>query len=164
MKKLILLLFCVIGFSFSNAQTAQKQIDQLMTDWHLAAAKADFNAYFGKLNEKSIYMGTDATERWTKTQFAAFAKPYFDRKKAWDFHAIDRHIDISKDGKTAWIDEILDTKNMSLCRGSAVLIKENGKWSIVQYVLSMAVPNSIANQVTKQKTEEELKQKETFQK
>ena len=163
MKKLTFLLAFMLCFSIAKAQKAEQQIDKLMTSWHQAAAKADFNGYFGLLHDKSIYMGTDATERWTKSEFINFAKPYFDRGKAWDFTAVDRHISFSKDGNTAWVDEILDTKNMSLCRGSGVLIKDNGKWQIVQYVLSMTVPNDLANDVTKQKTPDEVRVLKDFQ-
>ena len=52
---------------------------------------------------------------------------------------------------------------MSLCRGSGVLIKDNGKWQIVQYVLSMTVPNDLANDVTKLKTPDEAKVLKDFQ-
>lgn len=163
MKKLAFLLAFMLCFSIAKAQKAEEQIEKLMTSWHQAAAKADFDGYFGLLHENSIYMGTDATERWTKSEFINFAKPYFDRGKAWNFTAVDRHICFSKDGNTAWIDEILDTKNMSLCRGSGVLIKDNGKWQIIQYVLSMTVPNDLANDVTKQKTSDEIKVLTDFQ-
>lgn len=137
-----------------SAQNKVKAIDQLMTQWHEAAAKADFNSYFGTLHENSFYMGTDATERWNKKDFAAFSKPYFDRKKAWNFTAIKRNINISKDGKTAWIDELLDTQ-MKICRGSGVMVFENGRWQIIQYVLSMTIPNDISYDVTKMKSSEE---------
>ena len=157
-KYFALFLFCFSIFAI-KAQKNNAIIDKLMTDWHQAAATANFNAYFGVLHENSIYMGTDATERWTKKEFISFAKPFFDRKKAWDFKAIDRHINVSKDGKTAWIDEVLNTTNMSLCRGSGVLILENGKWKIMQYVLSVTIPNEISNEVTKMKTEAEKKVK-----
>jgi hypothetical protein len=33
----------------------------------------------------AIFIGTDATENWNKMQFQAFAKPFFDRGKAWSF-------------------------------------------------------------------------------
>lgn len=159
MKKYFAFLLLCFSLFALKAQKNNVVIDKLITDWHHAAAVADFDAYFGALHEKSIYMGTDATERWTKKEFIAFAKPFFDRKKAWNFQAIDRHITLSKDGKTAWIDEILSTTNMSLCRGSGVLILENGKWKIMQYVLSMTIPNEISNEVTKMKTEVEKKVK-----
>ncbi len=162
MKKFFSLFIFSLTLLFVSAQKNATAIDQLMTKWHHAAAVADFNTYFGLLHEKSVFMGTDATERWSKTEFISFAKPFFDKKRAWDFTAIDRHINFSQDGKMAWIDEILDTKNMSLCRGSGVLILENRKWKIMQYVLSMTIPNALANDVTKMKTEDEKSVIEQF--
>jgi hypothetical protein len=34
------------------------------------------------------FIGTDATENWNKTQFQAFAKPFFDRGKAWNLRQL----------------------------------------------------------------------------
>ncbi len=151
MKRGFLLAF-LLFFSFAVAQQ-EKAIDQLMTDWHRAAAVADFDGYFNPMHEKAIYMGTDATERWTKNEFISFAKPFFDRSKrksAWDFKALERHVVISKDGKTAWIDELLEG-HMKICRGSGVLVKEKGTWKIMQYVLSMTIPNDSTREVVRLK-------------
>jgi hypothetical protein len=46
----------------------------------------------------------------TGMQFQAFAKPFFDRGKAWSFKAIERHIYVDKSGKMAWFDELLSTQ------------------------------------------------------
>jgi hypothetical protein len=73
-------------------------------------------------------------------QFQAFAKPFFDRGKAWSFKAIERHIYVDKSGKMAWFDELLSTQ-MKICRGSGVLVKIGNDWKIKHYVLSMTVPN-----------------------
>jgi hypothetical protein len=51
-----------------------------------------------------------------------------------------------------WFDELLDTQ-MKLCRGSGVSMKVNNEWKILQYVLSIAVPNSLTKQLTVLKTE-----------
>jgi hypothetical protein len=37
-----------------------------------------------------FFIGTDATENWNKMQFQAFAKPFFDRGKVWNFTAVER--------------------------------------------------------------------------
>ena len=76
-----------------------------------------------------------------------WAKPYFDKGKAWNFTSLKRNITFSADGKYAWFDELLDTQ-MKICRGSGVLEKIGGKWKIRQYVLSMTVPNDVNDQVT----------------
>lgn len=129
-----------------NPETEKKAINTLLNDWHLAAAKADYNGYFGKIAEDGIYIGTDATENWDKKAFIAFSKPYFDKGKAWDFKALERNIYFSKDGKTAWFDELLDTW-MKVCRGSGVLEKQGKEWKIKHYVLSMTVPNDAIKEV-----------------
>ncbi|QCX54216.1 nuclear transport factor 2 family protein [Elizabethkingia sp. JS20170427COW] len=151
MRKQIILMLCFISFIGFKAQKNETQIDKLLTEWHLAASRSDFNAYFHAFTKDAVYIGTDAKERWTKGQFASFSKPYFDRGKAWNFKTIERHISIAKDKKTAWFDEILDTPNMGICRGSGVLVKEKNGWKISHYVLSMIIPNDIANTVTEQK-------------
>jgi len=147
MKKLLLLL--VLTTQFTVAQDKQT-INTLLNNWHKAAAEANFENYFNTLHDDSIYIGTDATENWTKPQFIAFAKPYFDKGRAWSFTALERNIYISKDGKTAWFDELLNTQ-MKICRGSGVLIKVKKQWKIKHYVLSMTIPNDNTNEVVKTK-------------
>src|SRR5687768_17001483 len=98
-----------------NIADETNTINTLLDNWHIAAAKGDYNGYFGKIDNDGIYIGTDATENWGKKAFEAFSKPYFDKGKAWDFKAMERHVYFSKDGKTAWFDELLDTW-MKVCR------------------------------------------------
>ena len=129
-----------------NTKDETATINTLLNNWHAAAGKADYNAYFDKIAADGHYMGTDATENWSKEQFSAFAKPYFDKGKAWNFKALERHVFFDKDGKTAWFDELLDTQ-MKICRGSGVLEKEGKIWKIKHYVLSMTVPNEVLKEV-----------------
>ena len=132
-------------------------INTLLDSWHTAAARADYDGYFGKISDKGRFIGTDATENWDKAAFSAFSKPFFDKGKAWDFKTLERNIYFSKDGKTAWFDELLDTW-MKVCRGSGVLEKEGKEWKIKHYVLSMTVPNDVTQQVLplKAKIEDKL--------
>ena len=69
----------------SNNSSSYDEIDKVMNNWHLAATEANYNNYFSKMDSLSIFIGTDATENWTKVEFEAFCKPYFDKGKAWDF-------------------------------------------------------------------------------
>lgn len=151
---LTLLLFALLLPFYMTAQNSNDAVSKLINDWHKAAAEADFNGYFSKMHRNAVYMGTDATERWNKTDFMSYSKPYFDKGKAWDFKTLKRNITFSKDKKTAWIDELLDTQ-MKICRGSGVLIYEKKQWKIIQYVLSMTVPNDKTPEVIKLKKEEE---------
>lgn len=133
-----------------NTNTSKNEINLILDNWHKAAAEANFANYFTAMTEESIFIGTDALEHWNKKEFMAYAKPHFDKGKAWSFTSLQRNIYFSKDGKTAWFDELLSTQ-MKLCRGSGVLTQENGIWKIEQYVLSMTVPNEVAAEVIKNK-------------
>ena len=154
MKKLFLFLSALsIGTTLliPNDTTVNKEketavINQLLDDWHKAAANADYNGYFGKIANDGRYIGTDASENWDKKAFETFSKPYFDKGRAWDFKPVERNIYFSKNGKVAWFDELLDTW-MKGCRGSGVLEKEGKEWKIKHYVLSMTVPNEVTQEV-----------------
>ena len=151
MKKVILLtasILSFIGFSQKKDNKTHQKIEIILDNWHKAADEANFDYYFNVMHEESIFIGTDATENWNKQEFIAFAKPYFDKGKAWSFKAIERNIYFSEDKKTAWFDELLDTQ-MKICRGSGVLVLEKGLWKIKHYVLSMTVPNDNVNDVVK---------------
>ena len=126
--------------SIESNKEIKENINVLMNNWHKAATDADYEGYFGKMDSISVFIGTDATENWTKKQFESFSKPYFDKGKAWDFKTLERNIYISKTRNFVWFDELLDTW-MGTCRGSGVLEKENNSWKIKHYVLSVEIPN-----------------------
>lgn len=123
-----------------------QQVTTVLDAWHEAAAKAEFDNYFQYLADDAIFIGTDATENWNKKDFMAYAKPHFDKGKAWKFKAMERHIFFDPTGKTAWFDELLNTQ-MKICRGSGVLTKQGNSWKIQHYVLSMTIPNSKSDTV-----------------
>ncbi|MGL2962774.1 nuclear transport factor 2 family protein [Flavobacterium sp. RSB2_4_14] len=150
MKKIIVLvLFTAFITTITSAQDkAEEQINATLNSWHKAAAEANFNNYFDALTEDAIFIGTDATENWNKKEFQAYAKPHFDKGKAWSFTVLERHIYFSKEKKLAWFDELLNTQ-MKICRGSGVLVLIDGKWKIKQYVLSMTIPNENVDDVVK---------------
>ncbi|WP_313805531.1 nuclear transport factor 2 family protein [Flavobacterium sp.] len=154
MKKIFSIL--IVTFLFSCASSAQKQatekqaINTVLDNWHKAAAEGNFDNYFNAMSDESIFIGTDATENWNKKQFQDFAKPYFDKGKAWDFKPLQRNIYFSKDGKTAWFNELLDTW-MKICQGSGVMVKEGKEWKIKHYVLSVTIPNDNVDEVIKVK-------------
>ncbi len=140
----------------SNAATQtdttkdKNRINAMLDSFNVAAAKADYTAYFNFYADDAIFTGTDATERWNKKEFMTWAKPYFDKGRTWNFTSLERHIYFDKTGNLAWFDELLNTQ-MKLCRGSGVLVKEGNSWKIQQYILSTTVPNELLNQVIKLK-------------
>jgi ketosteroid isomerase-like protein len=134
---------------------AEKQnINNLLDSFNLAAANADFDLYFSYYADDAVFIGTDATENWCKDSFMVWAKPFFDRGRAWDFKAIERTVYFDESGSVAWFDELLDTQ-MKICRGSGVLVKIGDNWKIKQYVLSMTIPNSKTDEVVELKSSEE---------
>jgi hypothetical protein len=158
MKALFLSLAVLALVSFDSLQYKEsdekQEINTTLDAWHKAAAEANAKVYFGMMTDDAIYIGTDATENWDLKAFKTFAKPYFDRGKAWNFKALERHIYFDKLGKLAWFDELLNTQ-MKICRGSGVLVKIGKEWKIKNYVLSMTIPNEKTNEVVKIKGEME---------
>ena len=124
----------------SKTNTESEEINTLLENWHLAASHADLDADFSVFADNAIYIGTDASERWTKPEFFSFCEPHFKKGKAWDFKAYDRQIYFSEDGKTAWFDELLNTW-MGVCRASGVLIYKDNSWKLSHYQLSVTVKN-----------------------
>lgn len=150
MKKIIALLFLL--FSLNTAAQEKFKIDKVLTQWHQAAADANFDKYFSLMSKDGVFIGTDATENWQNDDFREFSKPYFDRGQAWNFTTLERNIYNEENNKTAWFDELLDTQ-MGICRGSGVLQKTEDGWKITHYVLSVTVPNENVEEVTQLKKE-----------
>jgi ketosteroid isomerase-like protein len=154
MKKIlaVLIVLTLSGCkSMMDETTSKANINATLDAWHKAAAEANYGNYFGMMTDDAIFIGTDATENWNKKDFQAFAKPYFDKGKAWNFTSLERHIFFDKTGETAWFDELLNTQ-MKICRGSGVMVRLGNEWKIKQYVLSMTIPNNNSNEVVKIKT------------
>ncbi|WP_431472576.1 nuclear transport factor 2 family protein [Nonlabens sp. SCSIO 43208] len=146
------ILYFVLGLVMTSCATiknvSNKQVNQVLDDWHNAAARADYETYFSLMTQNAVFIGTDATENWSRTEFEAFSKPYFDHGKAWSFTPLERNI-YTKNGIT-YFDELLETQ-MGICRGSGVLFVENNQLKIAHYVLSIAVPNENVKSLTQLK-------------
>ena len=143
-----LVLSCVLAGPLA-AQTAPQSgetaaVAGVLDAFHTAASRADEKAYFGLLAPNAVFLGTDATERWDKAAFLAFARPHFSQGKGWTFTPRDRHIDLSRDGRVAWFDELLDSATYGECRGTGVLEKTDDGWKITQYHLTIPMPNDLA--------------------
>lgn len=144
MHKSILIIGLILTFTFYSCETdnapKETEVVSFIDSWHLEATNAKLEPYFDMMSEDVIYIGTDAGERWTKSEFYQFCEPYFSKGKAWDFKGYDRQIYFSKDGKTIWFDELLETW-MGVCRGSGVIVNINEKLKISHYHLSVTIKN-----------------------
>lgn len=151
---MVLIILCVSCSKKTDQSHAEikDRIDNVITQWHLSAANADYEAYFGAMDSAAVFIGTDITENWTKADFEIMCKPYFDNGSVWDFEALERNIYLSASKDFAWFDESLNTW-MGLCRGSGVISKVDDEWKIQHYVLSVAISNEIVRQVIELKYE-----------
>jgi len=160
MKKIILISLILMSQACSLKKTTvqttsnEPSINQLLDQWHKDVATFNFDAYFDKMTTDAVFVGTDASEVWSKSNFMTFCKPYFDKKQTWNFKPLDRNVYFDSTNKTAWFDETLDTW-MGVCRGSGVLVKIDAEWKIQHYVLSVAVPNADIKAVIKAKQKQD---------
>lgn len=156
---LCLLVAGVVSGQSSDGIFASGAIGAVLDGFHAAAAAADEEKYFSYFTPDAVFLGTDATERWTRDEFRKWARPYFAKGKAWSFKSVSRWITFSIDRNLAWFDEALDTPNMGPCRGSGVLVRSGDTWKIAQYNLSIPIPNDLADEFTKRIAEDAKKKK-----
>jgi len=123
-------------------------VARVLDDFHDAAAKADEARYFGHFAPEGVFLGTDATERWTVEEFRAYARPYFSQGRGWTYTVRTREVDVLPgDGSVAFFDEILWNEKWGVCRGSGVARIVEGEWKICQYNLSVPIPNDLLPEV-----------------
>jgi hypothetical protein len=136
-------------YLLAAAESPETRVSAVLDSWHAAAATAREEKYFAFFTANAVFLGTDATERWTRDEFRRYAHPHFAKGKAWSFRSVSRHVSFSADGSVAWFDEVLDTPNLGPSRGSGVLVRENGQWRIAQYNLSVPIPNDLMDEFKK---------------
>jgi hypothetical protein len=149
MKRLFAALLLSIAAASAVAQSDaefRKQVNAFVDRWHDDAANTRPD-YFDKIAPQGVYIGTDKSEVWTRDQFKAWAKPYWDKKKAWSFTAQKRNVYFSPDKKYVWFDEQLNTQ-MGTCQASGVLRNTGKGFLIEHYQLSLAVPNGLLDSIT----------------
>ena len=131
----------------------EARVEAILDALHRAASEADEETYFSLFTDDAIFLGTDATERWTIEEFRTFALPYFERESAWTYTPRERNVTVfpspgAKRNDIAMFDEILDQKKYGTCRGSGLLRQIDGKWRIAQYHLTIPIPNEITSPIT----------------
>jgi ketosteroid isomerase-like protein len=117
-------------------------VDRVLSDLHRLASEGDFDAYFELLTDDAVFLGTDATERWSVEEFRSYAAP----TTGWTYHTTERHVFVAADGQTAWFDERLDNERYGDTRGTGVLVKADAGWKIAQYHLTIPMPNALAGE------------------
>lgn len=139
----LLLTACASGEVASDPSGVSAVLDR----FHQAAASADEEVYFALIAPDGVFIGTDATERWPKEAFRAYAHPHFAAGRGWTFVPRDRKIAFAADRRAAWFDEMLDSASYGECRGTGVLQFHDGRWLIEQYHLTIPIPNALAKEL-----------------
>ncbi|BBM87569.1 nuclear transport factor 2 family protein [Candidatus Uabimicrobium amorphum] len=146
MKFILIFYLFFAPILFAN-EDLKNDLHTFLDAWHHAAAVADEKKFFGSMDKDSIYIGTDATERWSKDVFQKWCQFAFARKSAWTFIPLERKLYFSESSKIVWFDETLDTW-MGICRGSGVLERKNDRWKIKHYHLAVTIPNELITEFT----------------
>lgn len=143
-------LISIVGLTMlanTSLGSPSTEVTKILDQLHTAASKADGKTYFDLFAPNGVFIGTDATERWTVAEFKAYANPYFAKGQGWTYKPTKRSIDLDPSGTVAWFDEILENESYGTCRGSGVLYKIDGQWRIAQYHLTIPIPNPLAKTV-----------------
>ena len=150
---LLLLLGLSLSAQTNESATDRVAINALLDGLHRDAAQAQFASYFNRYTDDAVFLGTDKSERWTLSEFKAYAQPVFAEGRGWTYHVIERHWEGS--GATRWFDEVLHNDKLGHCRGTGVVVRTPAGWRIAHYALTMLIPNSIAAEVGRQTQEVE---------
>lgn len=126
---------------------ASTRIGRVLDAFHLAAAEADEERYFGFFTADAMFLGSDREEHWTAAEFRAWSKPHFESGRGWAFESKERRIAVTGDGRTAWFEERLDSKGHGEWRGTGVLRLIEGEWKVAQYNLTVPIPNDMLHDV-----------------
>lgn len=130
------------GFAVEDLRSAER-VEGVLDRLHAAASAADGPAYWACFAPNAVFLGTDASERWTLEAFKAYAEPLFAKGRGWKYVKTRRTVTI-QDERTAWFDELLENAKYGTCRGSGVVVRGgDGVWRIAQYNLSVPVPNDL---------------------
>lgn len=120
-----------------------ERVNAALDAFHAAAASADFDDYFGLMTPDAVFIGTDPAERWTRAEFEAYARPFFQAGQGWTYTPIARRVEFAPVPVVAWFDEDLRSEKYGLCRGTGVLLRQNGEWRIAHYALTKPIPNDL---------------------
>lgn len=122
-------------------------INGVLTSWHVAADQGLYEFYFDQMTDDAVFLGTDASERWTKDEFMSYAREPFSDGNGWTYTQVESHIAFNDARDTAWADEILENEKYGTLRGTSVLRKVNDRWKIAHYSLTFLVPNGKAGRI-----------------
>ena len=129
MKALNLTIFtwlCVVsGSAFTESadvlptdrSMAIESVATVLDKFHGAAAAGDWSTYFDLMSDDAVFIGSDVSERWSKSAFQTYAG----KTDGWIYTLKTRNINLTPSGDSAWFDEILISKNYGTSRGTGII-------------------------------------------
>jgi len=147
--KLLTAVTLLIGATSVSASEGKQlsQAEALLDSLHQSAAEANWNRYFSLYLPDAIFIGTDATEHWTMSEFEGYARP----TDGWEYTLRERTLvplTTLNGDKVLVFDELLDSASYGVSRGTGTLLLTSSGWKIAQYHLSFPIPNEIAKEIT----------------
>lgn len=136
----------------SGAQEPGGQVVGVALDaLHSSASAADGAAFFERLDPDVVWIGSAASDRWTRTGLQALATPLFEAGEGWTVTARARQVWLAPDpcDCLAWADEELESDVFSTAVGNALMRRgEDGEWRVWRYALTYPIPNDLARDMT----------------
>ncbi|MEM9195827.1 MAG: nuclear transport factor 2 family protein, partial [Myxococcota bacterium] len=93
------------GLSRTEIGQIANEVETSLDDWHDAAARGDFERYFAHFSDAGMFLGTDATERWSVAEFRDYAREPFSDGEGWVMRSVRRSVRVSSAGDVAWFEE-----------------------------------------------------------
>lgn len=123
----------------------EQLITALLNTHHRATATKNVAMLKNCFVPRGQFIGSDDSEHWPVEEYA---DRLADTESGWDVtECLGRSIYAVGTNKppSAFFFEIMRHAKYGVMRGSGVVVKEDGDWMIVQYVLSFSVPNKVVD-------------------
>lgn len=148
-----------VGIPLQALGTAShKSPETLLDRLHKAAAESNLEDYFACFDKNGRFIGTDASENWSASEFMVYASPHFKSKNGWEYRPLkdSRKLSYINAGQVVnsvcLFDELLESVSFRIiCRGTGALVfnEERESWLLLSYHLSFPIPNEIAEETCK---------------
>ena len=137
------------GGALTQDEDAAGEIVEMLTDFHAAAAEGDADRYLGYMAPDGVFFGTDPAERWSREELEALVRPALEGGAKIVNVPVEQNVHVSADGDLAWFHERLEKPRYGEMRATGVLRRTDGGWEIVQFHLTLPIPNEAIQDVVK---------------
>jgi len=141
-KHMGIILAAVLTWPAAPAAAAEEEaVSAVLNALHQRASAADFDGYFALYHPRAVFLGTDRDEYWPLPEFKRYTRARFADGEGWTYRPVERFVHVA--GDSAWFEERLQHDRYGQTRGTGVLLKTDDGWRIVQYNLTLPIPNAL---------------------